>query len=186
MMDCAKSSEIAIMVQVSLSIGQIMKPAQSPNNKTLLPTWWGLFLLIGLGSLSLGGCGSAPKQKVFLEKVLVDPDKEMNGGSPLTMDVVICYNDDLLKKIADMDASTYYKQKPQLLKDNKDAMDTFPADILAGNKREIPIVLTKTTGTGGFIFALYNESNVPNRAAIGEDKVVNIELGPKEFKLYPS
>jgi hypothetical protein len=125
------------------------------------------------------------RTSVWLEKVIINPVAQMNDTSPIKLDIVVCYNKDLLSKINVLDSNTYFQKKTQLVRDYKNMMDVFSMDVLPGVKREVPIQLSQMVGVGGVIFARYDQSDSINRFSIGTERILNIYLNEKSFKVQP-
>ena len=142
-----------------------------------------LLFLVFLAILTFCGCQSSETVPMKLEKIIFNSNNQINNESPVPINVVLCYDSDLFKKIAQMDANTYYKEKPQLLKDYKEKIEVIAIDALPGFTQEVAIQPAQPVGAGGFIFARYDQSNAANRMSIGTDSILNIDLGSKEFMM---
>lgn len=151
---------------------------------------------IFLGSfVMLGGCApdalksgliSAVKMdpaKVWLEQVKFNPSADVNSNAPVTVDILVFYDAEAMKKVAALTADKYFKQKDQLKKDYGDQIDFFSFDVVPGQKmKDQDINLSKSSGLAAIAFARYNTPG-PHRVAIGPDRIIQLELEKKDFKI---
>lgn len=136
--------------------------------------------------LLLSGCGIKDmffkKSKVWLTKIHFKASEQLNDDSPLTVDTVIVYSEDLLKTLLKMDADTYFSKVTQLKLDNASDIEVFSNDIVPGQDIIINISPSRIDGEAAIIFARYS-SKGNHRLKTGEDSEITILLDKSDFKL---
>ena len=121
--------------------------------------------------------------KVWLEKIKFNSSQDVNSNSPITVDILVFYEAESLKKIADLPADKYFDQKDQLKKDYGDQIDFFSYDIVPGQKmKDQPVNLSKSSGLAAVAFARYSTPG-PHRATIGSDRIIQLDLERNDFKI---
>ena len=61
-------------------------------------------------------------------------DAGINNDFPIPTDVVVVKNDELIEIIAEMEASTWFEQKPYFLPSNAVNLEVFEYELLPGSK----------------------------------------------------
>lgn len=148
-------------------------------------------------SLLLASCGggdlmSAVKMavkmeptKVWLQKVYFEVDDQLNEDSPVTVNIVVLYDEKLLKMLAKYTADQYFKKLEQIKRDAGKNMDIFQWEIVPGQTLgPQPVKPNHVTGVGTLVFARYTTAG-DHRQAIGDDREVTIQMGAKDFKIVP-
>lgn len=143
----------------------------------------------------LGGCaGDALKSglasvmkldpaKVWLEQVKFNPSEDVNSNSPVTVDILVFYDAESMKKVAALTADKYFSQKDQLQKDYGDQIDFFSYEVVPGQKmKDQDVNLSKSTGLAAVAFGRYSTPG-PHRVAIGGDRVIQLDLEKNDFKI---
>lgn len=121
--------------------------------------------------------------KVWLETVKFNPAPDLNGNSPVTVDILVFYDAESMGKVAKLTADKYFQQKDQLKKDYSDSIDFFSFEVVPGQKiQDQDINLSKASGIAAVAFARY-ASPGPHRVAIGPDRVVQLVLEKNDFKV---
>ncbi len=123
--------------------------------------------------------------KVWLQKVYFEVDDQLNEDSPVTVNVVVLYDEKLLKMLAKYTADQYFKKLEQIKRDAGKNMDIFQWEIVPGQTLgPQPVKPNHVTGVGILVFARYSTSG-DHRQAIGDDREVTIQMGEKDFKIVP-
>ena len=152
-----------------------------------------LFLLTNCGGGGSGGdfmasiksAMSLEQTKVWLQRIYFEVDEKLNNDSPVTVDVLIVYEQSLLDAIAKLNAFQYFSKKEQIQRDGGDNLQTYTFELVPGQTlAPQPIKLAHVTGKGILVFARYASSG-DHRQAIGVDREVTIEMGRQDFKIVP-
>lgn len=151
---------------------------------------WAVVLPL-LGLTLTGGCApdaitSAAKltqAKVWLQEVQFNVGKNMNNNAPVTVKVVIVHEDELYKKIGKLTAAQYFEQETSLNADHAGEFEVFTAEVVPGQRNEpLPIDPSNVNSVGIWVFARYATPG-PHRQKVGTDRVVQLELLEKDFKI---
>jgi type VI secretion system protein len=152
-----------------------------------------LFLLANCGGGGSGGDFMASIKsamnmeptKVWLQRIYFEVDEKLNNDAPVTMDVLIVYEQSLLEAIAKLNASQYFGKREQIQRDGGNALQTYTFELVPGQTLPPqPIKLAHVTGKGIIVFARYATPG-DHRQAIGVDREVTIEMGRQDFKIVP-
>ncbi|AIK95766.1 hypothetical protein [Candidatus Odyssella acanthamoebae] len=121
--------------------------------------------------------------KVWLQEVQFNVAKDMNNNAPVSLKIVIVYDNDLYKKIGKLTAAQFFEQEASLASDNAGKFEVFNAEIVPGQKNDpLPIEPKDTTGVGIWVFGRYATPG-PHRQSIGTDRIVQLNLLKKDFKV---
>jgi type VI secretion system protein len=123
--------------------------------------------------------------KVWLQKVYFEVDEKLNNDAPVTVDLVIVYEEALLKELAKLTASQYFAKKEQIRRDAGETIDVYTYEIVPGQTlAPQPVKPNHVTGQGALVFARYATPG-DHRQAIGPDREVTLQMGTKDFKVIP-
>lgn len=141
----------------------------------------GLTLLISCDTVK-SAIGIKPA-KVWLEKIIIRSDDNMNDSSPVKVHVVIPYKDDLAGKLGGMDAATYFEQAKKLKSDAGDDLDVFTIDIVPGTTEAIlEITPQSTNGIIALMFARYLTPG-DHRTNVSADYELKVDMGKNDLKV---
>jgi len=148
----------------------------------------GVCLAVGLG-IFLGGCNDGAlagamkmdKAKVWLETVNFKVSKKVNRNAPVSVHLIIIYDDGVLGQVAAMTADQYFVAEPQLRKDHADDIDITEWEIVPGQQVDSETIAPrKAYGKGAFIFARYSTPNA-HREGIADEQEITVHLDEKDF-----
>lgn len=148
---------------------------------------WGCFV-VGL-CMPLGGCNDGAlmgamkmeQAKVWLEKVNFKVSKKVNDNSPVSVHLIIVYDDGVMGQVAAMTAEQYFTAELQLRKDHANDIDIYEWEIVPGQEMESEdISMTKAYGKGAFIFARYGTPDA-HREGIADEQEITLHLDEKDF-----
>lgn len=123
------------------------------------------------------------KAKVWLEEVQFNPGKNMNNNSPVSVRVVVVHTDALYKKIGKLTAAQYFEQETGLKADHAGEFETFSYEVVPGQKNELlSIEVSDVNSVGTWVFCRYSTPG-PHRQKVGTERIVELELLDKDFKL---
>ena len=123
--------------------------------------------------------------KVWLETVYFEVDQKLNNDAPVTVDLVIIYDDKILDTLKGLTATQFFEQKEQIIRDNAKNIDIHTFDIIPGQTLPPqPIKPKKVTGKGILVFALYGTPG-DHRQLVGADRAITIQMNAKDFKIVP-
>jgi type VI secretion system protein len=138
-------------------------------------------LLSGCSDGALAGAVSMDKAKVWLEQVNFKVSKKVNSNAPVSVHLIIIYDDGVLGQVAAMTADQYFTAEPQLRKDHANDIDITEWEIVPGQEVESePITLRKAYGKGAFVFARYSTPDA-HREAIADEQEITVHLDEKDF-----
>lgn len=137
--------------------------------------------LSGCSDGALAGAVAMDKAKVWLEQVNFKVSKRVNGNAPVSVHLIIIYDDGVLGQVAAMTADQYFTAEPQLRKDHANDIDITEWEIVPGQEVESePITLRKAYGKGAFIFARYSTPDA-HREGIADEQEITVHLDEKDF-----
>ena len=121
--------------------------------------------------------------KVWLHEVQFNVAKDMNNNAPVSVKIVIVYDNDLYKKMGKLTAAQFFEQEASLAADNAGKFEVFNAEIVPGQKNDPLLIEPKdTSGVGIWVFGRYATPG-PHRQSIGTDRIVQLNLLKKDFKV---
>lgn len=150
-----------------------------------------LFVLTGCGGdvikASFQSLTAFQTSKVWLDKVYIQASKDVNDTAPVPLEIILFYDEDLMKRFQSMTARDYFgEQGEQLKADNVGKFEViFQKDIIRGERSEHPIKPSSVSGVGILVFADYDTPGRPHRASIGKEEKALIELNKLDFKVKP-
>lgn len=150
-----------------------------------------LFLFFFLTCL-FSSCGLLFGQKI---RVKIDVDRAVNENSPVSLDVVLVYDENLLKELQKLTAKEWFEKRDQMSRDTPKgvAFDFWEWELVPGHgvpprTLYVPVktvlIYPKARVKAGVVFASY-ASPGPHREAIAADEDIVIHLLEKEFKVKP-
>lgn len=158
----------------------------------MTPPYRCLYLYV-LALVSATSCGIAGKsssalagaRSLFVEElrvnVVVSP--ELNGGSPVAVDLVVAYDEALMDQLVAMSAADWFDQREQFGRDFPEALDAWQWEWVPGQRVDtqwLPIHARRSKG--GVIFADYALPGT-HRARIDLRKPVALSLGEDSFSV---
>ncbi len=153
-----------------------------------------LFTFLSSALLSCGGGDlmtafkSAIKMeptKVWLQKVYFEVDEKLNNDAPVTVDLLIAYEESVLKELSKLTASQYFEKKEQVRRDAGEHIEIYTYEIVPGQTLgPQTIKLNHLTGQGVIVFARYATPG-DHRQAVGPDREITLQMGAKDFKVIP-
>lgn len=107
----------------------------------------------------------------------------INGNSPVLVHVIVFMDDAAFKAIGAMNSDEYFKKSEQLERDYRSTIEVFKFEIPPGVKVDPQTISPKNVmGVGCGVFARYKSPGA-HRYNVGSDRVIEIELGPTDFKV---
>lgn len=136
--------------------------------------------------LILGGCAlfkPLPQPPIILRTVNISLDSDANNNSATSIDLLIVYNQDLLKVLLSMESKDYFRAVNQLRRDYPDLVDIWHWELTPGqNLKDHPVDLRIDTPQGAVIFADYYSPGA-HRVRLGSFKEINVHLRKVDFCL---
>ncbi|MBX3458122.1 MAG: hypothetical protein KF820_07185 [Candidatus Paracaedibacteraceae bacterium] len=121
--------------------------------------------------------------KVWLQEVQFNVAQNMNENAPVSVKVVIVHDADLYKKMGKLTAAQYFDQEANLQADHAGQFEVFSAEIVPGQKNDpLPVDPSDVNAVGIWVFGRY-ASPGPHRQKIGTDRIVQLEMLKKDFKV---
>lgn len=107
-------------------------------------------------ALSLAGCSSDPVPELTINSVSIYTTPDANQNSATAVDVVIIYDQELVKTIGQMSASQYFSSTRQLLLDNPTLLNIWHWELVPGQVvQNFTPEEGATKAYAGYVFANY-------------------------------
>lgn len=138
-------------------------------------------------------CGLFFGQKL---RVQVNAAQAVNQNSPVALDVVLVYDENLLKELQKLTAKEWFEKRDQMSRDNPKgvAFDVWEWEVVPGHNVPpktlyVPVktmlIYPKAKIKAGVVFANYATPGAHRAGLTPEDEDVVIYLLEKEFKVEP-
>lgn len=142
-----------------------------------------LFFLLLAGIF--GSCGIGVRTKAALGdklNVKVDISENANTNSPIALDVVLVYDEALLKQLIKMPSGEWFEKREQIARDHTrgEGLDYWTWEFVPGQNVETQILPIKPKAKGGIVFANYYTPG-EHRFRIDPFKDLIIHLNEKVF-----
>src|SRR6266508_2891028 len=89
----------------------------------------GLCICMAMG---LASCSNSTLPELSIESVSIYTDPDANNNSATAVDLVIIYDEELVKIISQMSAAKYFGSSRQLLMDNPTLLDIWHWELVPG------------------------------------------------------
>ncbi len=141
------------------------------------------FPLAACSDGAIAGAIKMEKAKVWLEKVRFKISKAVNGNAPVSVHLIIIYEEGVLGEVSKMTADQYFAAEPQLRKDHAIDIDIITWEFVPGEEVEPEVIRpTRAYGLGAFIFAHYSTPEA-HREGIADEQEITLHLDEKDFYL---
>ena len=144
-----------------------------------------LFVLICTAFVVISaGCG--PLTPCFyIDSVRLKVDHDANDFSATEVDLVVAYDETLLKELLGLTAAKYFAKAEQLKRDFPDQLDVFHWEVVPGQILfSQDLDYKKSCPPGGVIFARYIAEG-EHRIRIANDRHIEIHLSKNSFCVRP-
>lgn len=120
---------------------------------------------------------------VYIEKLNVHIDDEVTLKKPLTVHLVIAYEETLKTRLDKMISEKYFANQKRLEKEYADVCEFFKFEIQPDQRHvKFPIQLKNLKALAGYIFVNYKTPGA-HREIIGIDRTVDVFLDKDEFTI---
>ncbi|HEV2145808.1 MAG TPA: hypothetical protein VGR37_00170 [Longimicrobiaceae bacterium] len=137
----------------------------------------GLLLALCAAALAAGGCRSAVKTSGYA--VYADP--RANDASPVPVELVVAYDEELVKVLAGLTARDWYRQRAQLRQDNPRGLQTVAWEFVPGQSVPLqPLRYPRKRAKGAFLFADYYTPG-DHRVRVDPFRRILLRLGEQGF-----
>ncbi|MDH3603751.1 MAG: hypothetical protein OEU26_29425 [Candidatus Tectomicrobia bacterium] len=145
----------------------------------------GLLLL----PILLQACGIGTRARALVGskmRMQVQVSDNVNQQSPVALDLVLVYDKKLLKKLSNLPASDWFKQRRQYRRDYPDStgFDAWRWEWVPGQNVPLQELPLKAKAKGGLIFVNYF-SDGDHRARIEPNKSIYVDLHETDFAVQP-
>lgn len=148
--------------------------------------------LLGVALLTIGpGCGGSHHRHVHMRvkgqiHVSVAVDPEVNQKSPIPVDIVLVYNEELVDKLAELTAQEWFARRQQFARDQVrgEDFDSWSWEWVPGQRVEEMHLPGKSKAKAGFVFARYIQVQA-HRQRFEPKKNLRILLGADDFVVQP-
>jgi type VI secretion system protein len=136
----------------------------------------GLALALCAAALA-GGCGPAVKTHAYA--VYAEP--RANDTSPVPVEFVVAYDDELVKVLSGLTARDWYRQRAQLRQDNPRGLHTVAREFVPGQSVPLQSLHYSRRGAkGAFVFADYYTPG-EHRVRVDPFRRILLRLGVQGF-----
>lgn len=124
------------------------------------------------------------RPKIFLTKVTLACDSDMNNETATQVHVVVCKKEDVLKNLSTMSAKAYFQKIEAMIANdpNQESLCVIKVDVIPGQRFDVPIDIPNNKSVGGFVFSSYS-SKGDHRRAIGDEDALIIHLKRDDFEM---
>lgn len=139
-------------------------------------------MFFSLLTIGLVSCTIEDLPELSIESVSIYAAPDANQNSAIAVDLVLIYNQELLKTIGQMSASKYFASSKQLLLDNPSLLDIWRWELIPGqlvSNFEPP--QDKGNAFGAYVFANYLTPG-DHRVRVAPNGIVNIILLRDDLK----
>jgi type VI secretion system protein len=142
---------------------------------------------VALAALLVSSCGLPKRTRnLFGGNLLMDVSvsPELNGNTPVAVDVLVVYEKDLFKELLKLSARQWFEQREQLLRDNPKRVGSWSWEWVPGQEvGEITLELNLGSA-GGIIFADYLAPG-EHRQRFDPHEHFRLVLGDSSFSISP-
>lgn len=132
-----------------------------------------LFMLLSIGLVS---CTIEDLPELSIESVSIYAEPDANQNSAIAVDLVLVYNQELLKTLGKMSAAKYFASSKQLLLDNPTLLDIWHWELVPGQIVEnFKPEQDKGDAYGAYVFANYLTPG-DHRVRVAPNGIVKIRL----------
>ena len=143
------------------------------------------FLPIALSALLIAGCLGPLKPCFYVESVRLKVDSDANDSSATAVDLVVIYDETLMKEFLAMTAEQYFEKAEQLKRDYPQQIDVFRWEVVPGQILfSEDLYYQKSCPLGGLVFARYIAKG-PHRVRVGHNEHIEIHLKNNSFCVRP-
>jgi len=155
-----------------------------PIGRFSIAILWLFTLFLAWAALS---CGIGVRTKAILGaelNVAIDISPHANTNSPIALDVVLVYDEALLKQLIQMPSSEWFEKRKQILRDHMKGggLDYWAWEFVPGQNVETQDLPIKPKAKGGIVFANYFTPG-EHRFRIDPFKDFIIHLNEKRFTI---
>ncbi|MBN2124459.1 MAG: type VI secretion protein [Deltaproteobacteria bacterium] len=142
-------------------------------------------ILVLLLVISMCSCGIGVRTRAMMGgkvRIGVDIDDNANENSPIAVDVVIVYDEELLTRLLKMTSKEWFENREQIARDylTGTGLDYWGWEWVPGQRVAEQALPLKPKAKGGVIFANYFSPGA-HRSRIDPFSDVNIHLQEKDF-----
>jgi type VI secretion system protein len=135
-----------------------------------------------LGMIDLVSCSSVTDPELSMKSVSIFVEPDANQNSATAVDLVLVYNEELVKTIGKMSAAKYFESSSQLLLDNPTLLDVWHWELVPGQiVEDFEPPQEKGDAFGGFVFANYLTPG-DHRVKVAPNGIVKILLLKNDLK----
>lgn len=118
--------------------------------------------------------------------LLLDPriSERANRNRPVSVDLVLVYEEDLEKQLAGLTGNDWFSQRDQMQVDHRDALAVFPWEWVPGQEVSVQAVPLSPRVIAGFLFAQY-DSPGDHRIRVDPREDIRVEFRENGFEVRP-
>lgn len=132
-------------------------------------------------TLSLSSCANFIQPELSIQSVSIYTDLDANQNSAVAVDLVLVYDDQLVKTFSSLSASKYFSSSPQLLLDNPSLVSIWHWELVPGQTVQDFQVQQNADAYAGFVFANYLTPG-DHRLKVAPNGVIKILLLKDDLK----
>ncbi|MBY0293527.1 MAG: hypothetical protein K2W92_09625 [Alphaproteobacteria bacterium] len=132
-------------------------------------------------TLGITSCGNFIQPDLSIQSVSIYTDLDANQNSAVAVDLVLVYDDQLVKTFSSLSASKYFSSSPQLLLDNPSLVSIWHWELVPGQTVQDFQVQQSADAYAGFVFANYLTPG-DHRLKVAPNGVIKILLLKDDLK----
>lgn len=130
----------------------------------------------------LAGCAVGTLPELSMDSVSIYAEPDANQNSAIAVDLVMIYDEELVKTLGKMSASTYFDSSKQLLLDNPTLLDIWHWELVPGQiVQDFEPPQDKGDAFAAFVFANYLTAG-DHRVKVAPTGVVKILLQKNDLR----
>lgn len=145
-----------------------------------------LFTLMSLAFMMIAtGCLGPLKTCFYIDSIRIKVDSDANNFSATEVDLVVVYDETILKEILGLSADKYFAKSQQLKRDYPEQLDIFHWEVVPGQILfSESLNYRKSCPPGAVVFARYIAKG-EHRIRLGQDRHIEVHLKKNNFCIRP-
>ena len=132
-------------------------------------------------TLGVTSCANFVQPELSIQSVSIYTDLDANQNSAVAVDLVLVYDDQLVKTFSSLSASKYFSSSPQLLLDNPSLVSIWHWELVPGQTVQDFQVQQSADAYAGFVFANYLTPG-DHRLKVAPNGVIKVLLLKDDLK----
>lgn len=122
---------------------------------------------------------------VKTELIRFEIDERANFNHPIAMDLLIIYDEELLKKLSELTATDWFKQRSQFKEDNSTTLSTWEWELVPGQKNFSFRMPSNTKEAQGVLLFVHYKGEGEHRKSLDSEPLVTVRLEEEKVVVQP-